>query len=772
MNSEEITSFGALLKDYRVAAGLTQEALAEQARLSARAISDLERGVKRMPRQETLDLLAQALALPPRKRALLVAAARPQVEVASALSGVIHPPHNLPVPPTPLVGRETDVIRATTVLSRANVRLLTLTGPSGVGKTRLGLQVAEDLLDRFEEGVWLVTLAPLRDASLVASTIAQTLGLRTSAGQLSEEHLKNALRHQQSLLLLDNFEQVAGAALLIADLLSVCPRLKVLVTSRAALHVRGEHELAVAPLEQEAAVTLFLERAQAVQPNLELTQETIRAASAICQRLEGLPLALELAAAHVKALPPVVLRERLANRLALLKGGALDLPERQRTMRDAIAWSYELLSQQEQRLFRRLAVFAGGFTVEAAETICEEDEGEAGAVLEGLEALVDKSLLRAEGLSGGTPRFSMLEIIRDYALECLDESLEAEVLSRRHLAYYLHLAEDAARLVEPKQGERDARLVEESTNVRAALEWTLRQQESGLGLQLLVAIGRTWYIHGLASELGWWFEELLAADAIAGARAASPALQVQVLYGLARFALDQGQYARMEHQARESLALAERLDERQGMGNALWLLGVGAQARGDLPEAMRLFEQGLSYAREAGDAGGVDMALISLGHLARAGGDYARATHLFEEALAHARAIGMTWGMATMLTHLALLARDQGDYERALALAQESLPLHGAFGNKTYLAWNFEGIATVAAALGQSVRATQLCAVAERLRQEVSAPRPPDEQQRYDQTLGAACEALGRETFEQAWRTGTTLTPEAAMTLALSDLAS
>jgi predicted ATPase/transcriptional regulator with XRE-family HTH domain len=755
------------LKDYRLAAGLTQEALAERAGLSARAISDLERGVNRAPRQDTLDLLSQALALPPRRRVLLAAAARPFSESISALQSAIHPPHNLPVPPTRLIGRETDVIRAASWLTRSDVRLLTLTGPSGVGKTRVGLQVAEDLLDQFEDGVWFVALASIRDISLVIPTIAQTLEILISARELPLEHLKTALRPKHMLLVLDNFEQVAGAAPQIADLLGFCPGLKALVTSRAALHVRGEHELNIAPLEQEAAVTLFLQCAQAVQSSLEFTLETIQAATNICQRLDGLPLALELAAAHVKALPLVLLRDRLASRLALLRGGAVDLPERQRTMRDAIAWSYEMLSPDEQRLFRRLATFAGGCTVLAAEAVCGDDTG-AEAILDGLEALVDKSLLRMETLPTGIPRYTMLEVIHDFALECLQASGEAELLCRRHLAYYLRVAQEAAHLGSG-QDARDSALSLETANVRRALEWARGQQETGLGLRLLVDSSRTWYSYGMAAELGRWFDDLMALEPIAGERAASPSLRVEILYGLGRFALDQGQYERLEGLAKASLALAEELDERGGMGKALWLLGIVAQSRADLPEAMRLFEQALACAHEVGDASGVDMALISLGHVARAQGDYVRATRLLEEVLAHARAIHMTWGVANTLTSLALLARDQGDYARALALARESLTLHVAFGNKTYLAWNFEGIATIASGLGQHARATQLSAVAERLRQEVSAPRPPDEQQRYDQVLAAARSALGGAAFEQAWENGGALKSEVAMTLALDD---
>ncbi len=771
--SAAASSFGALLKEYRLAAGLTQETLAERAGLSARAISDLERGVNRVPRQETLDLLAQALRLPPRKRALLAALTRPESASSGNLEAETQPPHNLPVPLTPLLGRESDVTRATRLLERKEVRLLTLTGPSGVGKTRLGVQVAADLLERYDDGVWLVELAAIRDPALVAPSIAQALGLREAAGQAPPDLLKTALREQQRLLLLDNFEQVAAAAPLVAELLSVCPRLKVLVTSRAALHLRGEHELPIAPLEQEAAVTLFLQRAQAVKPDLDLTTENIQAADAICRHLDGLPLAIELAAARVKVLPPSLLLECLKSRLPLLTGGALDLPERQRTMRSAIAWSHDLLSPAEKRLFSCLAVFSGGSTLEAAAALCGVAEGgiptaaREAVVLEGLTALADHSLISSE-MAAGKPRFTMLEILREYALERLEESSEAEALRRRHLEYYTNLAEEAARIA-ANQDARDTLLAQEFANVRAALEWARQQGESAQGLRLAAACGRVWYFRGMLSEAQQWLNEFLALDARAGEQAAPVAARAQALYGASRIALDQGNYDQVETLSREGLALAQQGGDQSGRGNALAMLAAAAEARGNLVEARSLYEESLTYCRSVNDTGGLVRALSSLGHIARARGQLERARAHFEEVLAATRGIGLTWGVANALVSLGHLAREQGDHQRALVLYREGLALHQTMGNKVWIAWCLEGMAATFCAEQQFQRTTSLCAVADLLRSSIHSLRPPAEQKHYEQILASARAALGDTAFTRAWAAGRSISLEKSLTDALAE---
>ena len=434
---QEQSSFGALLKHYRLAGGLSQEALAARASLSARTISDLERGVHATPHTDTLELLTGALSLTDQQHTLLLASARP----ADAFADTPPRSHTLdfPVPPTRLVGRERERSHSLELLRRGSTRLFTLTGPSGVGKTRFALQLIQDIAPDFVDGVTFVVLASVRDAELVPSAIAQALGIHESVNASLAEQVRVFLRPKYLLLVLDNVEQVLDSASFVADLLAHCPHLFILVTSRTPLRLRAEQEVQLAPLPLKDAVTLFCERAKAVRPTQVYAVSEV---AAICQQVDRLPLAIELAAMHVKLLPLSELQKRLTHRLTLLRDGARDLPKRQQTMENAIAWSYELLTEEEQRCFRALGVFVGGWTLEAAEEVCQDRQNtmsETFVLI--LAALVDASLVQVAIPTEGRERFGMLEMIREYALERLRAVREEELCRRRHAAYYARLAE-------------------------------------------------------------------------------------------------------------------------------------------------------------------------------------------------------------------------------------------------------------------------------------------------------------------------------------------
>jgi predicted ATPase/Tfp pilus assembly protein PilF len=574
---------------------------------------------------------------------------------------------------------------------------------------------------------------------------------------------------------LDNFEQVLDAAVVVSAVLAACPRLRALATSRAALHVRGEREVPVPPLAvpdprylpplaaltQYEAVRLFIARAQDVKPDFAVTNENAPAVAEICARLDGLPLAIELAAARIRLLPPQALLARLSRRLALLTGGARDLPGRQQTLRAAIDWSYHLLTPTEQTLFARLAVFVGGGTLEAIEAICNTD----GTldVLEGVESLVAKNLLRPEDGAGGEPRFGMLETIHEYARERLEESGAAEEL-RQHATYYLSLAEMVEpQLVGHEQGRWMDRMEAEHGNLRAVLSWSRATNATETGLRLSGALWRFWWVRGYLNEGRAWLEDLLARSGEAAA-----AMRAKALRGAGVLAWVQGNYGRATALFEEALALHRHLGERRGIAITLTGLGNVARGQGDYERATALFEEALALHRDLGDRRGIATALGNLGAVARYQGDYRRATTLYEEALARVRELGDTHGIAIGLSSLGAVAWVQGDYRRATAHLAEALVLSQAVGDKT---WNtavcLEVLAGVACAQGQPERATRLCAAATALRTATGTPLDRFDRTTYDSIVAAAQEALDERAFAAAWAAGQALPLEQAIAEAL-----
>jgi predicted ATPase/class 3 adenylate cyclase len=692
-------------------------------------------------------------------------------------------PNNLPSRLTSFVGRERETSEARRLLGAG--RLVTLTGPGGSGKTSLALRVASELLDsehgeEFEDGVFFVALAPIGDPSLVVSTIAQTLGVREAAGGSLLDHLKAALRDKRLLLVLDNFEQILPTAPLVSELLAAAPRLKILVTSRAVLRLSGEKDYPVPPLalpevgrelnaeglSRYAAVALFVERALDAKPDFMMTDENASAVAEICARVDGLPLAIELAAARVRLLPPRALLARLARRLPLLVGGARDLPARQQTLRDTIAWSYDLLGEEEQALVRQLGVFVGGFTLEAAEAVCAGESD----LLDGLASLVDKSLL-LQAEQQGEPRFRMLETIREYALEVLLTSGEATEIQRRHAAHFLALAEAAEpELHKTQQATWLNRLEWEHDNLRAAVRWSLESNDAEPALRLAGALGRFWEVRGFLSEGQRWLDRALDL-AVAAQPPVSARVKGAALGAAGTLAYVRSEYERAVALLQDSLGLWRELGNRAGVATSLHNLSRVRFYQGDHERAVRLCEESLALHRELGDKRGVALSLNTLGVIARNRGNPTAARALLEESLGLFRVLGDPWGIGQLLNNLARVARDLGDWVWTAELCAESLALFREVGDRQGLAWVLSNLAIVAHSREAWASAARLFGVVDALRAALgssSLSMSPAERSTYEAAVAVTRSKLGEERFSAAWAAGRVLPLEQATAEALA----
>ena len=796
------SGFGALLRQHRTAAGLSQEALAERAGLSARAVSDIERGVKTRPHPATMRALADALELSGEDRAVLASSSRPR----HAKPAVAPPPDGLPVPVSPIIGRASELAMTIELIRGGTTRLLTVTGPGGVGKTRLSLEIARALAADYPDGTAFIELGPVTDPSLVISTVAAALKLRETGDLPLAATVREHLRQRRMLLVLDNCEHLLDAArMLAADLLATSPGVTLIATSRPPLRARGEHLLPLTPLQvpgpgeprdvQELAdipsVSLFVQRASAVRPDFALTPGNVHDVAEICDRLDGLPLAIELAAIRMRTLSPSALARLLDERLRLLSAGPEDAPERHRTLRAAIGWSHDLLSPDHQSLFRTLAVFAGGCTLETAAEVATD--GDPFTALDGVEALVDQGLLYRSETPDGDLRFGMLETVREFALERLDDAGDTEGARRSHAEAMAVLARECGSMLDgPNPGTWLARMEREQDNFRTALSWALGERHATgdptLGLRLAAALWPFWHMHGHLQEGHAWLERAIDRGA-----SVDPAMRADAFIMLANIANNLEDHPRAEALYSQGLQLYRELGNRQGTASALVGLGMVATNRGDGATAATLLKEALEICQSAGADGALVPCVYALGRLGIATGNLNEAERRFvearqhcppgavgllayltlevaqldryrgnmpsarqaaEECLARFREIGERRAEAATLTELGHLDLLAGDLDSAIRRFREAADIHRELHDALGLARALEGIAAHAASTGDAALAARLCGATASWREQSGTVATVPEREALTGIIDSARARLGNDCFQAMWGEG------------------